>query len=98
MVSSFGNTRCVTFVRVFLSASFSWFDATHENVQLVAFFVSSGSPNTDQLSTDVHLPSFPARVENATLRDHISLLRDNFLNTIKNISRCATPLLYSSGP
>jgi len=31
-------------------------------------------------------PSFPARVKNATLRDHIALLRDNFLNTLKNIS------------
>jgi hypothetical protein len=38
--------------------------------------------------TDVHIPSFPARAENATLRDHIALLRDNFLNTLKNISRC----------
>jgi len=35
---------------------------------------------------DVHIPSFPARVENAALRDHIALLRDNFLNTLKNIS------------
>jgi len=35
---------------------------------------------------DVHIPSFPARAENATLRDHIALLRDNFLNTLKNIS------------
>lgn len=35
---------------------------------------------------DVHIPSFPARVENATLRDHLALLRDNFLNTLKSIS------------
>jgi len=35
---------------------------------------------------DVHLPSFPARVENASLRDHFALLRDNVLNTLKNIS------------
>ncbi|KAI0000205.1 hypothetical protein BJV74DRAFT_766883 [Russula compacta] len=35
---------------------------------------------------DVHLPSFPARVKNATFRDHITLFRDNFLNTLKNIS------------
>jgi len=35
---------------------------------------------------DVHIPSFPARVKNATLRDHVALLRDNFLNTLKNIS------------
>ncbi|KAI0298697.1 hypothetical protein B0F90DRAFT_1731839 [Multifurca ochricompacta] len=35
---------------------------------------------------DVHIPSFPARVENATFRDHVSLLRDNFLNSLKNIS------------
>jgi len=34
---------------------------------------------------DVHIPSFPARVKNATLRDHVALLRDNFLNTIKNV-------------
>jgi len=35
---------------------------------------------------DVHIPSFPARVKNATLRDHFALLRDNVLNTLKNIS------------
>lgn len=35
---------------------------------------------------DVHIPSFPAKAENATLRDHITLLRDNFLNTLKNVS------------
>ncbi|KAH9074191.1 hypothetical protein EDB83DRAFT_2355331 [Lactarius deliciosus] len=35
---------------------------------------------------DVHIPSFPARVKNATLGDHLALLRDNFLNFLKNIS------------
>ncbi|KAI0252475.1 hypothetical protein BJV78DRAFT_1200902 [Lactifluus subvellereus] len=35
---------------------------------------------------DVHIPSFPARVEGATLRDHLTLLWDNFLNSLKNVS------------
>jgi len=35
---------------------------------------------------DVHIPSFPARVKNATFRDHIVLMRDNFFNTLKNIT------------
>ena len=49
------------------------------------------------MPTDVHIPSFPARAENATLRDQIALLRDNFLNTLKNISRCdALSLLVKS--
>lgn len=49
------------------------------------------------VTTDVHIPSFPARAENTTFRDHIALARDNFLNTLKNITRCATllPYLYS---
>jgi hypothetical protein len=44
---------------------------------------------------DVHIPSFPARVKNATLRDHFALLRDNVLNTLKNISRCVAFLPHS---
>jgi len=48
--------------------------------------------------TDVHIPSFPARAENATLRDHIALLRDNFLNTLKNISRCDSFSLSVQSP
>jgi hypothetical protein len=48
--------------------------------------------------TDVHIPSFPARAENATLRDHITLLRDNFLNTLKNISRCDSLSLLVKPP
>ena len=47
------------------------------------------------VNEDVHIPSFPARVENATLRDHFALLRDNVLNTLKNISRCVTFLPHS---
>ena len=47
------------------------------------------------VNEDVHIPSFPARVQNATLRDHFALLRDNVLNTLKNISRCAAFLPHS---
>jgi hypothetical protein len=58
---------------------------------------SRGTPNANSYHiTDVHIPSFPARVENATLRDHIALLRDNFLNTLKNVSRCVSPFPHSS--
>ncbi|KAI0266068.1 hypothetical protein BC834DRAFT_824172 [Gloeopeniophorella convolvens] len=40
--------------------------------------------NMPMETLDVHLPSFPARVKNATWRDHLELLRDNILNSIKN--------------
>jgi hypothetical protein len=50
------------------------------------------------MPTDVHIPSFPARTKNATLRDHITLLKDNFLNTLKNISRCDSLSLPCHAP
>ena len=48
--------------------------------------------------TDVHIPSFPARAGSATFRDHIALLRDNFLNILKNISRYDTLSLLVKPP
>jgi len=46
------------------------------------------------VNEDVHIPSFPARVEDVTLRGHLALLRDNVLNTLKNIMRCAAFLPF----
>lgn len=83
------------------SVSSPWLVATCKNLPAEALFgfLSNSEPVlTRCVTSDVHLPSFPARVENATLRDHIALLRDNFLNTLKNISRCATPLPDLSKP